>query len=603
MCQTQFARPAALDGTTSSELDVAIPMLFATPVIDRRTPFSVPAGVDPSKVSPPPGLLTTAFGPFKYSVLLPLYPATSGSSAPLTCPVTTAPNPPFVPPAPYTSTPYPDNPNIRDFWYGSPDLWTFLPEGGTFAATNGGGNVSFRMIWLSKDFDWQNQSQQPVSISGLRLDGPSAPLKASVNGASSADFHSHMLAGIDVPTAGCWKITGSYNGTTLSLVIRVGPMSTWHADAVEPPSARMAQQRQACGAGRADGRSERERNLHGSDSPDPGMCASPVELERHRSIPLARRPTKLCCRSRANRGSDQRARHRSFVSADGPLPCVRPSRKVPPAADAGWLHPVGRSARCLRLSPRRAGRVRRDLSARLDRPKHLPGHAPVFTNFFTPSAAGSSQPSVVHLWRLLVRHGRSVDRPAAGRRVEQTQPKSLLVVGRLQRERGADPCARGHGIALDGQSTQAQVDTPTNANGQMLVGVDFPTGGCWKGHRRIPEPTVEFVVWVTDGVGQSVQSGARPMPATTPTPGADGLTHTDLECHATSFGPSTATPSDINVEFRGVASSGQFWALLYQQMPIYAGQTAQFAWKIESSDTFSLSIEDAKGTAPDPRLT
>ena len=150
------------------------------------------------------------------------------------------------------------------------------------------------------------------------------------------------------------------------------------------------------------------------------------------------------------------------------------------------------------------------------------------------------------------------------------------------------------GSRLDGQSTQAQVDTPTNANGQMLVGVDFPTGGCWKVTGQYQNQLIKFVVWVTDGSANQFNQAPGPMPATTPTPGADGLTHTDLECHATSFGPSTATPSDINVEFRGVASSGQFWALLYQQMPIYAGQTAQFAWKIESSDTFTLTAEDAQ---------
>ncbi len=239
-CQTQFARPTALNGQSSSELDISIPMIFAAAAIDRRTPFSVPAGVNPDIVNPPPGLLAPEYVGFTYSALLPLYPDMAQSATGLTCPVTTPPATPFVPPAPYSATPYPDNPDIKEFWYGTPALWTFLPDDGTIAGLNVSGGYSFRMIWLSLGYNWQDQSQQPVSISGVRLDGPSAPLKASVNGASSADFHSNMLAGIDVPAAGCWKITGSHDGTTLSVVVRIQSTSNGTPTSATPTSQPLA---------------------------------------------------------------------------------------------------------------------------------------------------------------------------------------------------------------------------------------------------------------------------------------------------------------------------------------------------------------------------
>jgi hypothetical protein len=32
-----------------------------------------------------------------------------------------------------------------------------------------------------------------------------------------------MLVGVDIPTLGCWEITGQYNGTELSFVVWIAP--------------------------------------------------------------------------------------------------------------------------------------------------------------------------------------------------------------------------------------------------------------------------------------------------------------------------------------------------------------------------------------------
>ncbi len=156
------------------------------------------------------------------------------------------------------------------------------------------------------------------------------------------------------------------------------------------------------------------------------------------------------------------------------------------------------------------------------------------------------------------------------------------------------------GERLDGAAPALTVDQATNGAGGMLTGISFPTTGCWRISGTYQSQTLSFVVWVNDLSSVQFSQAPGPMPATTATPGADGLTHTDQQCRPNSFGPSSASPSDVNVEFRGTASSGQFWAMLYQPMPIYAKQNVQFAWKLESADTFTVTFEDSAGNQIGP---
>ena len=157
-------------------------------------------------------------------------------------------------------------------------------------------------------------------------------------------------------------------------------------------------------------------------------------------------------------------------------------------------------------------------------------------------------------------------------------------------------------VRLDGYSErQPFVDHPSTADGAMLVGMTFPTSGCWQVTAEYRGHSLSFVVWVKDVSSTNLNPAPGPVPKITPTPGADGLTHTDLACHASSFGPSTENPSDINVEIRGIASVGQFWALLFQQLPLYANEPVQIAWKIDSPLTPTLTMEDTQGNQIEPK--
>ena len=59
-------------------------------------------------------------------------------------------------------------------------------------------------------------------MTGKRLDGEAPPLVASkATNAYAADIGSAMLVGVDIPTAGCWEITGQYGEQELSFVVQV----------------------------------------------------------------------------------------------------------------------------------------------------------------------------------------------------------------------------------------------------------------------------------------------------------------------------------------------------------------------------------------------
>jgi hypothetical protein len=63
-----------------------------------------------------------------------------------------------------------------------------------------------------------------LKVSGRRLDGNSPPFETSgyaSNGYREQDWKSFTVIGIDIPTPGCWEITGQYKEQELSYVVWV----------------------------------------------------------------------------------------------------------------------------------------------------------------------------------------------------------------------------------------------------------------------------------------------------------------------------------------------------------------------------------------------
>ena len=81
-----------------------------------------------------------------------------------------------------------------------------------------------KVFWWREGYVWNDEPEPALIVSGERLDAASPPLMASkATNAYAGDIGSAMLVGVDLPTLGCWKITGKYSDSQLSFVVWVAP--------------------------------------------------------------------------------------------------------------------------------------------------------------------------------------------------------------------------------------------------------------------------------------------------------------------------------------------------------------------------------------------
>ena len=139
---------------------------------------------------------------------------------PESCPITTPQNPVFIPPSPYDSLGF-----DGEFWYGSSSLWTAVRENGVWEALpHNPEGYTQKVFWWRDGYVWTEEPEPVLTVTGERLDASAPPLHASkATNASASDIGSAMLVGVDIPTLGCWKITGKYADTELSFVVWVAP--------------------------------------------------------------------------------------------------------------------------------------------------------------------------------------------------------------------------------------------------------------------------------------------------------------------------------------------------------------------------------------------
>ena len=145
---------------------------------------------------------------------------TAMRTPPESCPATVSQDPPFNPPSPYSELVHEGY-----FWYGSNELWVALPQDGVWHSLpqdeHGYGQ---KLPWWREGYVWDEEPEPPLVVRGERLDGESPPLEASsANGSYAEDMGSAMIMGMNLPTLGCWRITGQYGEAELSFVVWVAP--------------------------------------------------------------------------------------------------------------------------------------------------------------------------------------------------------------------------------------------------------------------------------------------------------------------------------------------------------------------------------------------
>ena len=134
-----------------------------------------------------------------------------------TCRVTQPPNRPFEPPGSLVT-------GFEGlFWHGNDSLWTQLPLDGVWRGLPYSESGYMQKIFFSSEgYDWREEPQPALTVSGRRVGGAGESFeeREATNG-FHPDVGSFMLVGVDIPTAGCWEITGHYQGHDLSFVVLV----------------------------------------------------------------------------------------------------------------------------------------------------------------------------------------------------------------------------------------------------------------------------------------------------------------------------------------------------------------------------------------------
>jgi hypothetical protein len=111
--------------------------------------------------------------------------------------------------------PFPESEN----WYGSESLAVVLPENGKWGTTGPNARIAVKLFVWSIGF--KPGAEQHLSVEIESLSG--GPHDAVVNDVTNAGASSlggwTMLAGIDFPSPGCWRLTLDYLGQSLSFVV------------------------------------------------------------------------------------------------------------------------------------------------------------------------------------------------------------------------------------------------------------------------------------------------------------------------------------------------------------------------------------------------
>jgi len=145
---------------------------------------------------------------------------------PATCPVTTRPERPFIPPADYRNGEEELPKNF--FWIGANELWTGIWEHQYWYwephKPGHEQDLTQKIFWFREGYSWAEEPRPKIKVTGKRIDGPSPPLALPQGPATHAIMDAHhgaILTGVYLPAPGCWEITGDYEGTKLRFVVWV----------------------------------------------------------------------------------------------------------------------------------------------------------------------------------------------------------------------------------------------------------------------------------------------------------------------------------------------------------------------------------------------
>jgi hypothetical protein len=98
-------------------------------------------------------------------------------------------------------------------WFGSGELWTVLDVEGKHSPR--------KSVWWSENFPGGHVEESPeILVTWIRLDQDSETITNDSEGtnAFTGEDGWFMIGGIDPDTPGCWEVTATYKGASLSYV-------------------------------------------------------------------------------------------------------------------------------------------------------------------------------------------------------------------------------------------------------------------------------------------------------------------------------------------------------------------------------------------------
>lgn len=107
-------------------------------------------------------------------------------------------------------------------WYGSETLAALIPRNGHWVGMGPDYDYRDKFWWWREGFSRQ-VPKFDLKVTATRLDAE-APV-VTINDATAGwnETWNAMLVGMEFPTAGCWEVTGTYDGNTnLTIVLLVG---------------------------------------------------------------------------------------------------------------------------------------------------------------------------------------------------------------------------------------------------------------------------------------------------------------------------------------------------------------------------------------------
>jgi len=146
-------------------------------------------------------------------------PHPAKDKVPESCPITKPPTHPFVPPSPYPNETGPDG-----FWIGTNKLWIGLRRDGTWEKLPQWPDGTFRqkLFWWHEGYNARRDPRPNLKVTGKRLDSPAPPIQSEAsNGWTSDADHPFIVNGINLPSFGCWRITGHFEDAELSFIVWV----------------------------------------------------------------------------------------------------------------------------------------------------------------------------------------------------------------------------------------------------------------------------------------------------------------------------------------------------------------------------------------------